>query len=64
MFRPFTMAIFRLRLKTLSQQLYLCLLYTANTSITSHCKRPKHVVDLYAVNFIYIYITSNKVVLD
>jgi len=29
-----------------------------------HCKRPKHVVELYVVNFIYIYITSNKVVLD
>ena len=28
MFRPFKMAIFRLRLKTLSKQLYLCWLYT------------------------------------
>jgi hypothetical protein len=29
-----------------------------------HCKRPKHVVDLYIVNSIYTYLTTNKVVLD
>ena len=49
-------------------------LYTANTSTAAykvfqtqpedgHCQGPKHVVDLYVVNSIYIS-TINKVVLD
>jgi len=29
-----------------------------------HCQGPKHVVDLYVVNYIYISLPSNKVVLD